>query len=242
MANVRVRLTKRVKITDVYSKALLSELSSSRVSPEDFQRFLISMAKMPWRYCPVAVDATGRYSFGRVKLPGIKDVDGPEVDVDRKSGSYHLDYRENGVRSCPTVVKVLNDHGRATITSENLSPHEITVAIGIVERRLNAIRQGDIVPDQKVPKKLKGARVPFRDHIRRWLLKCTSDPDRVSSEEALSGNSLSSYRLRARNVRGFLYHEAESGMRWRISLGKISSSSTDIWRRSRTNAPIPVSG
>ena len=193
MANVTVRLTKRVKIIGAYSEILLNELSS-KVSSEHFQSFLTSMTKMPWRYCPVAVDASGRYNFGRVKLPGIQEVDGPEVDVDRKIGSYHLDYRENGVRSCPTVVKVLNDAGRNLITPDNLSPRDITDAIGIVKRRLNAIRHGDIVPVQKVPKKQKGARVPLRDHIDRWLLERTSDPDRISSEEALRKNSLSSYR------------------------------------------------
>jgi integrase len=193
MANVTVRLTKRVKIIGAYSEILLNELSS-KVSSEHFQRFLASMTKMPWRYCPVAVEADGRYNFGRIKLPGIQDVEGPEVDVDRKIGSYHLDYRENGVRSCPTVVKVLNDAGRNLITSDNLSPRDITDAIGIVERRLNAIRHGDIVPVQKVPKKQKGARVPLRDHMERWLLDRTSDPARISTEEALSENSLSNYR------------------------------------------------
>src|SRR5665213_628018 len=193
MANIRVRLTKRVKITDAYSEILLSELSS-KVSSEHFQIFFTSMTKVPWRYCPVAVDASGRYNFGRGKLPGIKEVDGPEVDVDRKIGSYHLDYRENGVRCCPTVVKVRNDAGRNLITADNLSPRDITDAIGIVERRLNAIRHGDIVPVQKEPKKQKGARVPLRENIDRWLLDRTSNPDRISSEEALGEHTLSSYR------------------------------------------------
>jgi hypothetical protein len=139
MANITVRLTKRVKITDAYSKNLLSELSLI-VSPEDFQSFLSSMIKMPWRYCPVVVDPGGRYNFDRVKLPGIEKVDGPEVDVQRKIGSYHLDYRENGFRSCPTVIKVLIDAGRNWITADILSPRDITDAIGIVKRRLNAIR------------------------------------------------------------------------------------------------------
>ena len=140
------------------------------------------------------MDASGRYNFGRVKLPGIKGVDGPEMDVPRKIGSYHLDYRENGVRKCPTVIKVLIDAGRNWITADNLSPRDITDAIGIVERRLNAIRHGDIVPIQKKPKKLKGLRVPLRDHVDQWLLERTPNPDRVSSEEALMKNSLSSYR------------------------------------------------
>jgi hypothetical protein len=123
------------------------------------------MTKMPWRYCPVVVDASGRYNFGRVKLPGTKKVDGPEVDVPRKTGSYHLDYRENGVRSWPTVIKVLSDAGRNWITADNLSPRDITDAIGIVERRLNAIRHGDIEPVQRKPKKLEGLRLPLRNHV-----------------------------------------------------------------------------
>jgi hypothetical protein len=75
MANITVRLTKRVKITDAYSKNLLSELSLI-VSPEDFQTFLSSMTKMPWCYCPVVVDPGGRYNLDRVKLHGIEKVDG----------------------------------------------------------------------------------------------------------------------------------------------------------------------
>ena len=193
MANIKVRLTKRVKITDAYSENLLREFSS-KVSPEDFQTFLSRMTKMPWRYCAVVVDDSGRYNFGRVKLPGIKKVDRPEVAVLRKIGSYHLDYRENGVRMWPTVIKVLIDAGRNRITADNLSPRDITDAIGIVERRLNAIRHGDIVPVQKEPKKQEGHRVPLRDHIDRWLLERTLDPDRISSEEALMKNTLSSYR------------------------------------------------
>ena len=70
MANITVRLTKRVKITAAYSTKLLNEVSS-KASPQDFQAFQISMKKMPWRYCPVVVDGSGRYNFGRVKLPGI---------------------------------------------------------------------------------------------------------------------------------------------------------------------------
>jgi len=61
MANITVRLTKRVKIIDAYSKDLLSEFSS-RVSAGDFQIFLVTMTKMPWRYCPVVVDGSGRYN------------------------------------------------------------------------------------------------------------------------------------------------------------------------------------
>lgn len=84
MANITVRLTRRIKITDAYTKNLLSELSS-KVSPDRFQTFLSGMTKMPWRYCPVVVDDSGRYNFGRVKLPGIERADGPEADVPRKS-------------------------------------------------------------------------------------------------------------------------------------------------------------
>jgi hypothetical protein len=61
MANITVRLTKRVKIIDAYSKDLLSEFSS-RVSAEDFHIFLVTMTKMPWRSCPVVVDGSGRYN------------------------------------------------------------------------------------------------------------------------------------------------------------------------------------
>jgi len=163
MANITVRLTKRVKIADAYSKDLLSELSS-RVSQEDFETFLGNIKTMPWRYCPVAMDASARYNFGRVKLPGINGVDGPEADVQRRIGSYHLDFRENGVRKCPTVIKVLTDAGRNLITAQNLSPKDITDAIGIVERRLDAIRHGDIVPVQKKLEKEKGPRLSLRDH------------------------------------------------------------------------------
>ena len=207
MANITVRLTKRVKITAAYSTKLLNEVSS-KASPQDFQAFQISMKKMPWRYCPVVVDGSGRYNFGRVKLPGIsakvpdtdekptgiRSLDGPEVDIPRKTGSYHLDYRENGVRRCPTVVKVLLDAGRNRVTADDLSPREITEAIGIVERRLNAIRHGDIVPVQRKPKKQEGRRVPLPDHIADWLLERTLDPGRISSEEPLMKNTLSSYR------------------------------------------------
>ncbi|MFZ0304413.1 MAG: tyrosine-type recombinase/integrase [Terracidiphilus sp.] len=206
MANITVRLTKRVKIADAYSKNLLNEFSA-KLSPEDFRSFLSSMTKMPWRYCPVVVVGKGRHDFGRVKLPGIsvkipstkgkptgiKNVDGPEVDIPRKIGSYHLDYRENGVRHWPTVIKVLIDAGRNWVTADNLSPRDITDAIGIVERRLNAIRHGDIQPVQRKPKKQKGCRVPLRDHIASWLLERTPDPGRISTEEALTKSTLSSY-------------------------------------------------
>jgi hypothetical protein len=129
MANKKVRLTKQVKLTDVYTEKLLEELSA-KVLPEDFEAFLSRMVKTPWRYCPVAIDAQGRYRFGRVKLPDIKKVEGPEVGVDRRVGSYHLDYRENGTRMCPAVLKVLHDFGKNLVTADNLAPTDILDAIG----------------------------------------------------------------------------------------------------------------
>ena len=75
------------------------------------------MVKTPWRYCPVAIDAQGRYRFGRVKLPDIKKVEGPEVGVD-------------GTRMCPAVLKVLHDFGKNLVTADNLAPTDILDAIG----------------------------------------------------------------------------------------------------------------
>ncbi len=121
----------------------------------------------------------GRYNLGRVKLPAFsfqtgdgrvettKTIDDLEANVNRHAGSYHLDYRENGIRLRPTILKVLDDAGRRGITAANMSSKDITDAIGIVERRLNASKHGDIVLTDAETKKKKGrnAKVPILDCI-----------------------------------------------------------------------------
>ncbi|MGO9336661.1 MAG: hypothetical protein ACLPY1_04045 [Terracidiphilus sp.] len=72
----------------------------------------------------------------------------------------------------PSILKVLGDAGRKGVTAANLSSKDITDAIGIVERRLNGIKHGDIVlaDAQTKKKKYKNAKTPIIECIPLWLI------------------------------------------------------------------------
>ena len=70
MANVKVNLLKRVKVTGPFTQEHLSQLSSLG-STEGFQALQDNREKAPWRFCAVFTDARGQFDLGRVKRPGF---------------------------------------------------------------------------------------------------------------------------------------------------------------------------
>lgn len=130
-----------------------------------------------------------------MKLPGFsfktheggsetaKAIVDPEASVDRHAGSYHLDYQEKNVRKHPTILKVLGDAGRRGVTAANLSPKDITHAIGIVELRLSGIKHENIVltEAQTGRKKYKNAKAPILDCIPSWLSARALKPGNASA-------------------------------------------------------------
>jgi integrase len=196
MANTKVRLVKRVKLTDSYNQDHQKKFALVS-TPEEFAAFQAEIAKTPWRFCPVVKDPKGRYMLSRVQLPGYAFTSGAvppfEAEVPRRSGSYHLDYREAGTRLRPTVLTVLSEAGRVGISLDNLSPKDITDAIGIVERRLDGIKHGDIKVESKLPKK-REAKKPLPELINVWLDDRTPGPQNKSGERTLAENTLISYR------------------------------------------------